>query len=142
MKETTKNDASHKVGHGTKFGRKKEEAIAALLTQRNVEEAARVTGIGTQTLYRWMKEPEFRAAYLEARRAAVAQSNARLQQASSAAVSTLLKIMVDGNTPASTRVRAADSSLDHAKQAFEIDDIQARLNALEQTVKPANRGGS
>jgi hypothetical protein len=131
-----------KTGHGTKFGRKKEEAIAALLTQRNVEEAARVASIGTQTLYRWMKEPEFRDAYLEARRAAVAQSNARLQQASSAAVSTLLKIMVDGSAPASTRVRAADSVLDHAKQAVEIDDIQARLNALEQTVKPANGGGS
>ena len=29
------------TGHGAKFGRKKEEAIAALLTQRNVEEAAR-----------------------------------------------------------------------------------------------------
>jgi hypothetical protein len=127
-----------KTGHGTKFGRKKEEAIAALLTQRNVEEAARVAGIGTQTLYRWMKEPEFEAAYLEARRAMVSQSNARLQQASSAAVSTLLKIMVDGSAPASTRVRAADSVLDHAKQAIEIDDVQVRLSALEQTVKPAN----
>jgi len=31
------------TGHGSKFGRKKEEAIAALLTQRNIEEAARVT---------------------------------------------------------------------------------------------------
>src|ERR1035437_2882301 len=142
MKETTKNDASHKVGHGTKFDRKKEEAINALLTQRNVEEAARVANIGTQTLYRWMKEPEFQAAYLEARRAAVAQSNARLQQASSAAVSTLLKIMVDGSTPASTRVRAADSSLGHAKQSIEIDDIQVRLTALEQTANPENRSGN
>ena len=70
-------------GHGSKFGRKKEEAIAALLTQRNVEEAARVAGIGTQTLIRWLKIPEFQAAYREARRAAVSQSNARLQQASS-----------------------------------------------------------
>jgi len=40
------------VGHGAKFGRKKEEAIAALLTQRNIEEAARTAGIGTQTLLR------------------------------------------------------------------------------------------
>ena len=40
------------VGHGAKFTRKKEEAIAALLTQRNVEEAARSAGIGTQTLLR------------------------------------------------------------------------------------------
>ena len=28
-------------GHGTKFGRKKEAAIAALLTHRNIEEAAK-----------------------------------------------------------------------------------------------------
>ena len=74
--------SSQKKGHGTKFGRKKEDAIAALLTQRNVEEAARVARIGTQALCRWMKEPEFQAAYLEASRTTVFQSKARLQQAS------------------------------------------------------------
>jgi transposase-like protein len=140
MKGTTKYDASHQVGHGSKFGHKKEAAIEALLTQRNVEEAARSIDIGTQTLRRWMKIPEFEAAYLEARRAAVSQSNARLQQASSAAVSTLLKIMVDVTSPASTRVRAADSVLDHAKQSIEIDDIQVRLAALEQTANPTKHG--
>ena len=119
-------------GHGSKFGRKKEAAIAALLTQRNVEEAARVAEIGTQTLYRWMKEPEFQAAWREARRGAVSQSNARLQQASSAAVSTLLKIMVDATVPASTRVRAADHVLEHAKDGVESEDILVRLAALEQ----------
>jgi hypothetical protein len=39
---------------GGKFNRKKEEAIAALLTQRNIEEAAKVAGIGANTL-RWLK---------------------------------------------------------------------------------------
>jgi hypothetical protein len=129
------------TGHGSKFGRKKEEAITALLTQRNVEEAARAAGIGTRTLIRWLKIPEFEAAYLEARRAAVSQSNARLQQGSSAAVSTLLKVMVDASTPASTRVRAADRILEHAKQALEIDDIQIRLTALEQTKQPPTPPG-
>jgi hypothetical protein len=33
------------LGHGVKFGRKKEEAIAALLTHRNTEEAARAIGV-------------------------------------------------------------------------------------------------
>ena len=98
-------------GHGTKFGRKKEEAIAALLTQRNIEEAAKAVGIGANTLLRWLKVPEFDAAYREARHAAFRQSVARLQQASGAAVSTLLKIMVDTSAPHSTRVRAADSVL-------------------------------
>ena len=129
------------TGHGSKFGRKKEEAIAALLTQRNVEEAARAAGIGTQTLLRWLKIPDFQAAYREARRAAVSQSNARLQQASSAAVSTLLKIMVDANAPASTRVRAADRVLDHAKHSIEYEDIEVRVAALEQAVELAKPPG-
>jgi len=43
-------------GHGAKFGRKKEAAIAALLTAKNYEEAARATGIGLKTLKRWLRE--------------------------------------------------------------------------------------
>jgi hypothetical protein len=121
------------VGHGTKFGRKKEAAVAALLTQRNIEEAARAAGIGKQTLIRWLKVPEFQAAYREARRAVVSQANARLQQASSAAVSTLVKIMVDPSAPASARVRAADRILERGKQGLETEDIEVRLTALEQT---------
>src|SRR6266853_5664616 len=123
------------VTPGSKFTRKKEEAIAALLTQRNVEEAAHATGIGTQTLLRWLKKPEFQVAYREARRAAFSQSIARLQQASSAAATTLLKIMLDVNAPASTRVRAADSVLDHAKQAIELKDIEARVALLEEATE-------
>jgi transposase-like protein len=122
-------------GHGSKFDRKHEEAIAALLTQRNVEDAARAVGIGISTLLRWMKEPEFEAAYREARRAAFGQSVARLQQGSSAAASTLLKVMIDPSTPPSTKVRAADSVLDHAAKAIEIEDIDARLTELERTAE-------
>jgi hypothetical protein len=33
------------AGHGEKFGRKQEEAIAALLSQRNIDEAARVAAL-------------------------------------------------------------------------------------------------
>jgi transposase-like protein len=124
------------VGHGSKFELKKEEAIAALLTQRNIEEAARVTGIGTQTLLRWMKKPEFEAAYRKARRAAVSQSHARLHQASSAAVTTLLKIMVDPKARASARVRAADSVFDRAHQAIENEDNEVRSAAQEQAANP------
>jgi hypothetical protein len=125
---------------GSKFTRKNEEAIAALLTQRNIEEAAKSIGIGTQTLLRWLKIPEFQEAYRNARRAAVAQSSARLQQATSAAVSTLLKIMVDQSSPPSVRVRAADSVLDHAKQAIEIEDVEVRVAALEQAAELSKQG--
>src|ERR1039457_4786827 len=79
------------VGHGAKFGRKKEAAIAALLTSRNVEEAAKTIGVGTNTLLRWLEIPEFKKAYLGARRKAVSQAIARVQQTTGPAVSTLQK---------------------------------------------------
>ena len=126
-------------GHGAKFSRKMEEAVAALLTQRNQEEAARAVGIGTATLLRWQKEPEFQAAYRAARRAAHAQSVARLQQATSAAVTTLLKAMVDPSTPPSTKVRAADSVLDHSAKAIELEDIDARVAELERAAEAAKK---
>jgi hypothetical protein len=122
-------------GHGAKFGRKREEAIVALLTQRNVDEAARSIGIASTTLLRWLEVPEFKTAYREARRIAYGQSIARLQQASTAAVSTLLKTMVDPATPPSTRVRAADSVLNHATKAIETEDIGERLTVLEEAAE-------
>jgi len=128
------------TGHGTKFSRKMEAAVAALLTQKNQEEAARATGISVATLLRWQKLPEFQKAYREARRAAHGQSIARLQQASGAAVPTLLKIMVDQNAPASTRVRAADSVLDHSAKAIEMEDIEARVTELEQSLAESKSG--
>jgi len=128
------------TGHGTQFSRKMEAAVAALLTQKNQEEAARATGISVATLLRWQKLPEFQKAYREARRAAHGQSIARLQQASGAAVSTLLKIMVDQNAPASTRVRAADSVLDHSAKAIEMEDIEARVTELEQSLAESKSG--
>ena len=69
------------TGHGAKFGRKQEEAIAALLTHRSIEEAAKACGIAPRTLLRWLKVPEFKAAYRAARREAVGQAIARVQQA-------------------------------------------------------------
>jgi hypothetical protein len=116
---------------GGKFGRKKEDAIAGLLTQRNIEEAAKVAGIGANTLLRWLKVPEFQTAYREARRAAFGQAVARLQQGTSAAATTLLKTMIDPATPASVRVRAAEAIFNHAAKAIEIEDIEARVAALE-----------
>jgi hypothetical protein len=126
-------------GHGAKFNRKMEAAIAALLTQKNQEEAARTAGIALTTLLRWQKLPEFQKAYREARRATHGQSIARLQQATSAAVTTLLKVLIDPNTPASVKVRAADSVLDHSAKSIELEDIEARLADLERAAATTNR---
>ena len=91
-------------------------------------------------MLRWQKPPEFKQAFREARCSAHQQSIARLQQATSAAGSTLLKVMVDPATPASTKVRAAESVLDHSAKGIELEDIEARLAELERASQ-ANKQG-
>ena len=119
------------VGHGEKLGRKKEQAIAGLLSQRNLEEAARFAGIGVTTLRRWMRLPEFHAEYLQARREVVNQVHARIQQNSGAAASVLLKLMADATTPASVRARAAQCILERSAKSLEEEDVEVRVAALE-----------
>jgi DNA-binding transcriptional MerR regulator len=123
------------TGHGAKLGRKMEEAIIALLTARNTEEAAKIAGVSAKTLLRWQNEPAFDKAYRKARREAFGQGTARLQQASGAAVSSILKIMLDQQAPASTRLRAADLVLTHGAKAIEIEDVEARVTELERAAE-------
>src|SRR5258708_30694063 len=122
------------------LGRKEEDAIAALLTQGNIEEAARAAGIGTRTLLRWMKLAEFQKSCREARRAAFGQAIARLQQGTSAVATTLLKLLIEPNTPASVRARVADSIFNHAAKAIEIEDIEARVAELERAAGTSKPG--
>jgi hypothetical protein len=127
------------LGHGTKFGHKKEQAIAALLSHRSVEAAAGAVGINANTLPRWIKEPEFAAAYEEARVTVFSQSIGRLQVASGAAVSTVLKIMLDPNVPAGSRLRAAEVVLERAARADQMEDIEDRVAKLERTAGLARK---
>jgi hypothetical protein len=52
-----------------------------------------------------------------------------------------MKIMIDPNALASVRVRAADSVFNHAAKAIEIEDIEARVAALEQSVGSGTQRG-
>ena len=120
------------LGHGAKFGRKKEQAIVALLTHRNVEDAARAVGISANTLLRWMRDPEFEAAYREARRRLFSQAIERLQGAAGAAVTTILKVMVDPNERAGIHLRAAEVVLERAVATGEREDLEDRVAKLER----------
>jgi hypothetical protein len=129
------------VGHGAKFAQKMELAIAALLSHRSVEDAAGAVGVNTSTLLRWMKEPEFRAMYEEARRLAFSQSLGRLQEASGAAVTTTLKIMLDTNAPPGIRLRAAEIVLGQAAKAVEFEKLGGQCAKRERKVRQKKSPG-
>ena len=131
---STPDPPSMMKGHGNKFGRRKEAAIAALLMEKNHAEAARVVGIDLSTLKRWIRLPEFIEEYRRARWEVVDQAYARAQQNSGAAVSVLLKLMADPATPASGRIRAALGVFGIAHEALELD-METRVSALERSTE-------
>jgi hypothetical protein len=108
------------TGHGAKFGRKEEEAIAALLTHRTIEEAAGAVKVVPKILLRWLEIPTFKAKYLKALREGVFQAVARMQHATGAASVTILKLMTDLNVPAAVRLRAAECVFDRAIKGVEF----------------------
>ena len=112
---------------------KQERAIIALLNQPTITAAADAADIGLRTLHTWLAEPAFSDAYRTARREATQQAIARLQQVSSDAVQVLADIMNDTSAPKTVRVSAASKVLDTAIKSVELDDLAARIAALEAT---------
>jgi len=112
-------------------GRRREQAVLALLQHPTIEKAAAVVGVSDVTLWRWMQSEEFQQAYRKARREAFWQSLARLQHAASAATATLLKVMVDREAPTASRVRAAAHVLENALRGMELEDLEVRVRRLE-----------
>jgi hypothetical protein len=109
-----------------------EGAITALLSEPGLTSAAKAVGVGKATLWRWMQQPTFREAYRRARREAVEQARARLQQASGEAVEALREVMNDPDAPHASRVSAAKAILDMSLKETHAEELEARLTALEQ----------
>jgi hypothetical protein len=122
-------------GHGEKKTRKAEQFIAALLTHPSIEAAAKSIGIGTATAWRWMKDPKFAEQYRDARREAMRHTTARLQEAAREAVECLREVQRAGESE-SARVSAARTILEQALKAVDLEDVQQRLDALEQAIRP------
>src|SRR5208283_1771010 len=99
---------------GGREEKRRQQLVMALLQQPSLEKAAKSVGMSAVTAWRISKAPAFQEEYRRARREAFGQAMARLQQASSAAVSTLLTVMADPQNPAAVRVRAAECVLQHA----------------------------
>jgi hypothetical protein len=62
-------------------------------------------------------------------------------QISGAAVSTMLKIMVDPNAPASCRLCAADRVLDYVQHGMDTEDIEVRVSDLERAADLSKSSG-
>ncbi len=110
---------------------RQQKALIALLGSASIAKAAAESDIPERTIHAWLRDPDFEAAYRQARRDAVRAATAALQRASGAAVTVIAQLMVNTSTPPAVRLAAASKVLELAIASVELDDVLARLAALE-----------
>ena len=115
------------------------KAITSLLSHPTMREAAKDCGISETTLWRWLNDEAFQAAYRKARRQVVEQAMSELQAACSDAVATLRRNLKCG--AANVEVSAAKTILDQAVKAIELTDMEERLEQLEQLFQAQPKKG-
>jgi transposase-like protein len=114
-----------------KMGKKQELAVMALLTEPTIKQAAEKVGINEATMHRWLQLDSFQDMFRNAKKQAVSQATARLQQSSSLAVETLNEVMANKKASPMARVTAAKTVLEMCFKAYEIEEIKDRLEKLE-----------
>jgi uncharacterized membrane protein YheB (UPF0754 family) len=111
-----------------------QRALTALLTEKTVRDAAQKTGLSEKTLYRYLAEDPFRQALQQATGAIYAEVSNRLTADIMTALKKLWEI-VDTATDQNIKRMAINDWLKHALKIREVDDLEARITALEERIK-------
>ena len=130
-------------GHEDGLTRRQQRGLEALLAEPTITRAAEVAGVGERTLRRWMAEPPFRARLNAARRESFGQAIGLTQKYAPVAVATLVKVIQEASGGPSAKVSAAATMLKFGREGIELDDLAARVEALEQAAaasKPVTTG--
>jgi AcrR family transcriptional regulator len=107
----------------------KEKVLIALVETSSVREAAKKSGIGEATIYRFLQDKEFLAEYRNARRQTVESAIAQMQNAAAEAVERLKELQHCEN-PA-VAARCAQIIFENSVKGMETLDILTRLEVLE-----------
>lgn len=113
----------------------KDLIIAGLLSNTTISATAKAIGISEATIYKYLKDEEFKQEYEEQRRAMLTDNCHVLQAHMRKAISELVEIIEDAETAPQVRLNAIDMLFRHAYKQTEIVDILDRLTALEKLNK-------
>ena len=110
------------------------QAIAALLANRTVGEAAKAADVGERTLHRWLADATFRAALHEAESQAIAGAARRLVKLTESALDVVEAVLVDRDIHPATRLKAVDTVLANLLRLRDLASIEERLAKLEENL--------
>jgi len=115
--------------------RTKEILLVGLLNNVTVTATSQATGISEDTIYKYLRDPEFIKEYDEKRREMLEESCHTLQAKMSMATDELVKIIEDPDTKPQIRLNAIDMLFRHSYRQTEQLEVLSRLDALEEVYR-------
>lgn len=113
---------------------KQREAITALLTERTKRAAASKAGVSERQLYKWLDDPIFKSALIEAEAAARNEIKRRIIKRAETLADTIGDIMESTEAPPAVRLSAAARLGDLFFRSDDQADLEQRITALEAAI--------
>lgn len=118
-----------------KITRNQRKAVAELLRNKTIGEAAEATGVNVRTLHRWLDDADFRLALSQAEGEALDKIGRRLLVMTSDALDALQSILDNPSQPGAGNLRlSAAEILSQTMKLRELKIIETRLLDLERAV--------
>jgi hypothetical protein len=120
----------------TKRGKRKrlyESAVASLLTETTVKNAAAKCNVSYSTLQRWMLEPEFQKLYSDAKQNILESVKNQLRQLGTKAVGTLNTAIDDVTVDTNDKLSASKFVIDRILEFEVTDELNVRIQQLENS---------
>ena len=111
---------------------KQTQAITALLSERSIAAAARQSGVGVATIYRWFDDPVFSKALTAAEGQAIDAAARSLVGMADKALGAVAGVLDDPAAHPATRLRAAEIVLNNLLKMVELRNLERRIKALEE----------
>lgn len=113
--------------------RRQQKAIPIILQARNITEGSAGAGITRQTFYEWYRNTDFRMAFIKQRQEIIDLALHDLKTSTGEAVLTLRVLLQSQNE--GIRLRTALGVLDQMGKFVELENLEARIEALERSLK-------
>lgn len=124
-----------------KLTARQQKGLACLLAEPSIEAAAKSAHISRQTIYEWLREPNFKAAYELAQEAVFAEGISTLKASLQEGVTALREALKDKEATPANRIAAATKLIELSLKAREQFELQERLEQLEQLFQAQTRKG-
>ncbi len=113
--------------------RRQLHALPFLISNPNIELAAKQSGISAKQIFDWLNQPAFRQELENRKNEAVNQAVDRLKATASKACETLIGLL-DNAESESVRHRVAIDLLNMTLKYMEFKDVEQRIRKLEDTI--------